>query len=206
VGLLEQSGLYDPSEVVTQSVADDSVVESSNAAPGAASQLDGDSYVVSDAERTAAQENRGPSIPGATVPLQDGSGSSYVASEMPVAAAGDQGSEAGTKATDIAALASGGIAGATGVVLQELDAQSADVPASTVHGGGALQSDGSLSQIGTRTPLEGSPADVQAATQLILENSAVLEDASEVPITEASAIGTEASALGGTTNGGVDSV
>ena len=79
-------------------------------------------------------------------------------------------------------------------------------------------------------PLEGSPADVQAATQLILDSSGLadaenggsalqsdedwaqigtltervedrplVEDASEVPITEASAVG-------GTTNTGADSV
>ena len=46
---------------------------------------------------------------------------------------------------------------------------------------------------------EESPADVQVATQLILDSSGLVEDASEVPITEASAVG-------GTTNTGADSV
>merc|ERR1719172_52104 len=49
------------------------------------------------------------------------------------------------------------------------------------NGGSALQSDEDWAQLGTQTervedrPLEGSPADVQAATQLILDSSGLAD-------------------------------
>jgi hypothetical protein len=146
-----------------------------------------------------------------------------------------------SKATDVGAAATA-LLSETGLYGDTAPSDATDPPsAPTMHadaenGGSALQSDEDWAKLGTQTervedrPLEGSPADVQAATQLILDSSGLadaenggsalqseedwaqigtltervedrplVEDASEVPITEASAVG-------GTTNTGADSV